>query len=194
MENGDMGNGFYCSFPSVIDPLQIHHGKCIGSIYKMAPFDLQGGSDKWYSYKFKEELAQRLLARLGEYAPNMTPENISSMYVSTPVDIQNKFPDMVKGSIKQGEYLPLQMPEVEASVPAHETDDGVLLLVKKTPVIGYHCDPNNRGHLTVLKINLRHGYIEPYLFWCNYVLEIHLSLSCHNNVIGVDTFRKHIHP
>ena len=29
--------------------------------------------------------------------------------MSTPLDIQNKFPDMVKGSIKQGEYHPLQM-------------------------------------------------------------------------------------
>jgi phytoene dehydrogenase-like protein len=107
--NGKMSDGFYCSFPSVIDPLQIHHGKCIGSIYKMAPFDIQGGSDKWYGYRFKEELAQKLLAKLGEYAPNMTPENMRSMYVSTPLDIQNKFPDMVKGSIKQGEYHPFQM-------------------------------------------------------------------------------------
>jgi len=106
---GKMGDGFYCSFPSVIDPLQSHHGKCIGSIYKMAPFDIQGKSDKWYSHKFKEEQAQRLLTKLGEYAPNITPETIRSVYVSTPLDIQNKFPDMVKGSIKQGEYHPLQM-------------------------------------------------------------------------------------
>ena len=106
---GKMGDGFYCSFPSVIDPLQSHHGKHIGSIYKMAPFDVQGNSDKWYSYKFKEEQARRLLAKLGEYAPNITPETTRSVYVSTPVDIQNKFSDMVRGSIKQGEYHPLQM-------------------------------------------------------------------------------------
>jgi phytoene dehydrogenase-like protein len=106
---GRIGDGFYCSFPSVIDPLQSHHGKTIGSIYKMAPFDIQGNSDNWYSYKFKEEQANRLLAKLGEYAPNITPETIRNVYVSTPVDIQNKFADMVRGSIKQGEYHPLQM-------------------------------------------------------------------------------------
>jgi phytoene dehydrogenase-like protein len=109
MEKGETGIGFYCSFPTVHDPLQVHHGKAIVSIYKMAPFDIQGNSDKWYSHKFKEEHAQRLLAKLGEYAPNITPETIRSVYVSTPVDIQNKFPDMVRGSIKQGEYHPLQM-------------------------------------------------------------------------------------
>jgi phytoene dehydrogenase-like protein len=106
---GEMDGGFYCSFPSVHDPLQERYGKTIGSIYKMAPFDVKDGSDRWYSTKFKEEQAQKLLATLGEYAPNITPKTIRSLYVSTPVDIENKFPDMVKGSIKQGEYHPLQM-------------------------------------------------------------------------------------
>ena len=30
-------------------------------------------------------------------------------YIATPLDIENKFADMVKGSIKQGGYFPLQM-------------------------------------------------------------------------------------
>jgi phytoene dehydrogenase-like protein len=30
-------------------------------------------------------------------------------YITTPLDIENKFWDMGKGSIKQGAYLPLQM-------------------------------------------------------------------------------------
>ena len=30
-------------------------------------------------------------------------------YVSTPVDVENKFPSMVKVGIKQGAYAPLQM-------------------------------------------------------------------------------------
>lgn len=106
---GKLGDGFYCSFPSVIDPLQSHYGKTIGSIYKMAPFDINGDSNQWYSYKFKEEQARKLLAKLGEFAPNINPDSTRSVYVSTPVDIQNKFSDMVRGSIKQGEYHPLQM-------------------------------------------------------------------------------------
>ncbi|MGD9076278.1 MAG: NAD(P)/FAD-dependent oxidoreductase [Desulfobacteraceae bacterium] len=107
--NGEMGGGFYCAFPSIHDPIQELHGKAIGSIYKMAPFDINGGSENWDSLKFKEEQAQRLLAVLGAYAPNITEKTIRSVYVSTPLDIQNKFADMVRGSIKQGEYHPLQM-------------------------------------------------------------------------------------
>lgn len=106
---GETDGGFYCSFPSVHDPLQERYGKTIGSIYKMAPYDVEGGRDKWYSIKFKEEQAQKLLTTLGEYAPNINAKTVRSVYVSTPVDIENKFPDMVKGSIKQGEYHPFQM-------------------------------------------------------------------------------------
>ncbi len=35
--------------------------------------------------------------------------NVYNLYVSTPVDTENKFADMVQGSIKQGQYHPLQM-------------------------------------------------------------------------------------
>ena len=106
---GEMGGGFYCSFPSIHDPNQECYGKTIGSIYKMAPFDVNGRSENWDSFKFKEEQAQRMLATLGEYAPNVTEKTIRAVYVSTPLDIQNKFTDMVRGSIKQGAYHPLQM-------------------------------------------------------------------------------------
>jgi len=106
---GKLGSGFYCSFPSVIDPTQEHHGKTIGSLYKMAPFDVNGKSDNWYPYQFRQEQAGKLLAKLGEYAPNITSETTRNIYVSTPMDIQNKFADMVRGSLKQGEYNSFQM-------------------------------------------------------------------------------------
>ena len=50
-----------------------------------------------------------MIATLRKYAPNMTEEKIRMVYISTPIDIENKFPDMVAGSIKQGQYHPLQM-------------------------------------------------------------------------------------
>ena len=46
---------------------------------------------------------------LRQYAPNITEDAIRNYYVSTPIDIENKFKDMVQGSIKQGQYHPLQM-------------------------------------------------------------------------------------
>ena len=105
---------FNCCFPSVLDPKQVSApavpGRCTGLLSRLAPYDLkEGGSDRWYNYKFKEELVKSGLATLKKYAPNIDEDNILWHYVSTPVDIENKFPSMVKGGIKQGAYAPLQM-------------------------------------------------------------------------------------
>ena len=61
---------------------------------------------------------------------------------------------------RPAEYLPFHMSEVKASVPAHEIDYRVQLLIEKASVIGYHSNPDDRGHLNVLKIDLGYGYIE----------------------------------
>ena len=102
--------GFNACFPSVHDPYQAPPGKCSGLISQMAPFDLKdGGSEKWLNLKFKEERAEKQIALLGQYAPNVTKDNVLWTYMTTPADIQNKFADMVKGGYKQGQYHPLQM-------------------------------------------------------------------------------------
>jgi len=75
----------------------------------MAPYRLKEGPERWYSYTFKEELADQCLDTVRQYAPNLTPEKVLWRYVSTPLDIHNKFADMVEGSIKQGAFAPLQM-------------------------------------------------------------------------------------
>ncbi|MBM2831989.1 MAG: hypothetical protein HW414_1041 [Dehalococcoidia bacterium] len=102
--------GFNCCFPTVHDPLQSRRpGMHTGNITQMAPFDLKEGSDRWYSLPFKREAAARCLSTLRKYAPNITEDKVHSFYVSTPLDIENKFSNMVKGSIKVGQYHPLQM-------------------------------------------------------------------------------------
>ena len=76
----------------------------------MAPFELKnGGKDAWFPMKFKEEQGRRSIEVLRRYAPNLTDDKIRAMYIATPLDVENKFPDMVNGSIKQGMYHPLQM-------------------------------------------------------------------------------------
>ena len=102
--------GFNCCFPSVHDPYQAPPGKASGLISQMAPFDLtDGSSEKWLSHQVREEWAQRQLATLQKYAPNITREKVLQTYITTPADIENKFANMVKGSYKQGAYHPLQM-------------------------------------------------------------------------------------
>jgi NAD(P)-dependent dehydrogenase (short-subunit alcohol dehydrogenase family) len=102
--------GFNCCFPTIHDPSQAPSNKHTGIIIScMAPFNLNGGNEQWVRYKFKEETAWKLINKLARYAPNITENVVRDLYVSTPKDIANKFLDMGGGSIKQGQYHPLQM-------------------------------------------------------------------------------------
>ena len=103
-------SGFNCCFPSVHDPSQAPAGRCTGLLSQMAPYKLKdGGSERWYNYAFREEQSQRCIDILRKYAPNMTEDKIRWTYISTPADVEGKFTNMVQGSIKHGQYHPLQM-------------------------------------------------------------------------------------
>jgi len=100
--------GFNCCFPSVHDPMRAPSGRHIGLISQEAPYNLSnGGPENWY--RVRRQHVERCKSTLGKYAPNMTEENVIWDYISTPLDIENKFPDMKQGCFKQGAYLPLQM-------------------------------------------------------------------------------------
>ena len=112
MKQGKMADdaGFNASFPSAHDPYQAPPGKCSGLISQMAVYDLKdGGHDEWLKPKFREEYMWKQIAKLQQYAPNITRDNVLWTYITTPADIQNKFANMVKGGYKQGAYHPLQM-------------------------------------------------------------------------------------
>ncbi|MBW1859355.1 MAG: NAD(P)/FAD-dependent oxidoreductase [Deltaproteobacteria bacterium] len=101
---------FNCCFPSNHDPELAPPGRCVSHISAMLPYNLKdGGPDKWYNFKFKQELTDRCLEVLERYAPNITKDTIFQTYISTPKDLENKFLDMKEGSIKQGAYTPFQM-------------------------------------------------------------------------------------
>jgi len=102
--------GLTCTFPSVHDPFQAPAGKASAYVSQMAPFDLKdGGSDKWYSRDFRAQRAEEMICLLEKYLSNFSRDKILETYMTTPVDIQNKFVNMVKGGYKQGAYHPLQM-------------------------------------------------------------------------------------
>lgn len=108
--NGELwARGFNCCFPTIHDPLQSFDGKHTCVISQMAPYELKGGKDAYYSFTYKKEVAEQLLESLRRYAPNVNNENVLWTTTHTPLDIENKFPNMVKGSIKSGAYEPLQM-------------------------------------------------------------------------------------
>jgi phytoene dehydrogenase-like protein len=100
---------FNCCFPSVHDPSQCPPGRHTGLLSRFTPYNLQQGPDLWYDHSFRENVAEQFLKTLQRYAPNMNKDTIYRKYLSTPVDIENKFINMVQGSYKQGLYHPLQM-------------------------------------------------------------------------------------
>lgn len=100
--------GFNCCFPSIHDSKQAPPGKHTALISMHAPYNLKdGGPEAWY--RIREEQADKCVATLQRYVPNLTPDNILWRYISTPLDIENKLHDMVHGGIKQGAYIPFQM-------------------------------------------------------------------------------------
>ena len=102
--------GFNCCFPSVHDSTQAPAGRHTGLLSQMAPFELKdGGKDRWFPMRYKEEQGWRCIKVLQRYAPNLTDDKIRAVYVSTPLDVEDKYLNMVRGSIKQGQYHPLQM-------------------------------------------------------------------------------------
>ena len=100
---------FNCCFPSVHDPRQAPPGRHTGLLSRFAPYELKEGAERWYSTEFKDEVAEQYLTTLQKYAPNMSRNTVLWKYLSTPIDVENKFLDMVQGSFKQGLYHPLQM-------------------------------------------------------------------------------------
>ncbi len=112
MRGGRVPPGAGCNgcFPSVHDPYQAPAGRATGLLSQMAPFELaEGGSEQWLNHKMREEVAERQIALLQRYAPNLSRDQVLWTYLTTPADIQNKFANMVRGSYKQGAYQPLQM-------------------------------------------------------------------------------------
>jgi phytoene dehydrogenase-like protein len=69
-----------------------------------APYDLVGGWEQR-----GPEIEAAMLKRWARYAPNMRPDNIVMTHQETPVDIEIRLPNMRRGSIKHGDYLPIQL-------------------------------------------------------------------------------------
>ena len=62
----------------------------------MAPYRIKEGVEKWYDKSFREEQARHCLETLDKYAPGIK-EQVLWSFISTPLDIENKFPNMVGG-------------------------------------------------------------------------------------------------
>jgi len=104
---GNIGDNFggHATCESCFDPtLSDIPGKSISFFQMHAPYEIEGGWDKR-----GKELEEAILAKWQKAAPNFTRDNVVSTTFETPVDIETRFPNMRRGSIKHGDYRPIQM-------------------------------------------------------------------------------------
>jgi len=97
--------GGHCTCESLFDPfLSDRPGKYVSVFQIHAPYDLEGGWDNR-----AEGLKETMLAKWRKAAPNLTPEKIVATSTENPEEIEIRFPQMRRGSIKHGDYRPIQM-------------------------------------------------------------------------------------
>lgn len=84
---------------SLFDPIQAPPGMHTGRWESLVPFDVDWDKEKW-------NYARWCVEQWKDYAPNLKSIN---MLIYPPSYIEKKIINMVRGSIKHGAYIPLQM-------------------------------------------------------------------------------------
>jgi len=79
-------------------------GKHVSFFQMHAPYDIPGG---WEDRR--DEIQAAMLEKWRRVAPNMGGGNILMTATETPEDIEIRLPNMRRGSIKHGDYNPLQL-------------------------------------------------------------------------------------
>jgi phytoene dehydrogenase-like protein len=97
--------GGHSTCESLFDPtLSDRPGKYVSMFQVHAPYDIHGG---WLDRR--DEVKAAMLAKWQKAAPNLTPDKIIATSMEDPEEIEVRFPQMRRGSIKHGDYKPLQM-------------------------------------------------------------------------------------
>ncbi len=97
--------GGHTTCQTVFDPhLSRVPGKSVSFFQMHAPYDLEGGWEER-----GPEIEEAMLAKWRRVAPNMGGDNIIMTARETPEDIEIRLPNMRRGSIKHGDYNPIQL-------------------------------------------------------------------------------------
>ncbi|MFQ5986611.1 MAG: phytoene desaturase family protein [Thermoplasmata archaeon] len=99
------GTGATVTPISLFDPVQAPAGFHTLRVETEAPYEVRGHD--WND--IKDEYAERIIADWREYLANSAEVKLVKRFVYPPTYIEQKLPNMVRGSIKHGAYLPTQM-------------------------------------------------------------------------------------
>ena len=86
-------------------PVDVEPGSAVACWEGLAPYENAEGD--WDSLRM--DVAKKALETWAQYAPNLNDATIIRQYVNHPKHIETKLPNMKRGSIKHGAYLPTQM-------------------------------------------------------------------------------------
>jgi phytoene dehydrogenase-like protein len=86
-------------------PVDLEPGSAVACWESLAPFENAEGD--WDD--LQDGYAKKVLEVWSEYAPNLADATIIRQYVNHPKHIEAKLPNMKRGSIKHGAYVPTQM-------------------------------------------------------------------------------------
>jgi len=106
LRNGEM-NGMrgHTTSETLYDPtLTRINGKHVAFFQMPAPYHLKGGWEE-----SQKENQERALKVWQSYAENLSERNLIAVSSETPLDIERRISCMVNGSIKHGDYSPVQM-------------------------------------------------------------------------------------
>jgi phytoene dehydrogenase-like protein len=127
-----MGNGA-CN--TLFDPTYAPAGQHTAFWWPFAPYALPDGPEGWD--RRREEYAARLLSAWQEFAPNLTKDTVLGSYLFTPVDIERRNANMIRGAVRMGAYIPSQL-GMNRPHP--------LLAANRTPIEGlYLCGSSCHG-------------------------------------------------
>jgi phytoene dehydrogenase-like protein len=108
---------------TVADPSRAPEGRHVLKVIGFQPYDLaDGGPARWD--EVKEEVADRNLAQLRRFAPNVTDETILARVVKSPVDLERMNAHNWHGTCHGGDLAPAQ--------------SGALRFQPRTPIPGLY--------------------------------------------------------
>ena len=89
------------------DPSRAPDGCHTLKIESNLPYALKEGPKHWDN--IKDQVAEALLNRLREVAPNLTPDKFLGKFIESPLDIERMNPSMWRGSTHGGAMIPSQI-------------------------------------------------------------------------------------
>ncbi|MCC7077357.1 MAG: NAD(P)/FAD-dependent oxidoreductase [Acidimicrobiia bacterium] len=103
LDTAVMGGHTTCQ--TTFDPhLSRHPGRHVSFFQMHAPYDIEGGWEQR-----GPEIEAAMLSKWQDAAPNMGGANLLMTALETPEDIEIRLPNMRRGSIKHGDYNPIQL-------------------------------------------------------------------------------------